>query len=212
MAHLNREFMAQFRAARPSVPKVLAWIAALRSGQYEQAHGSFSTNTGCLCCLAVLATIDRTVADGTGWARFQADLGFENSLDFQSFVNANDEDRWTFNQIADWLEVAINLQRTIDLLSNLPDERFGMRAWRSGDNHMADARLLHDCGTAACIAGWAAVYATSDGHISIRAAEALGLTNEQAMRLFEPPNLNRSRSEAVQVLEHFRDTGEITWP
>lgn len=221
MTALNPEFMAQFRAARPSVPAVLKWIEALRSGKYNQSCGLLHNN-GALCCLGVAGRVfgfeDLEHADTSEVSNFLVpNLGFEKLTDsrwYETFVVANDVDHWSFDQIADWLEIAINLQRTIDLLKALPYSRFNMETWRGTDPYMSDDRLMHSCGTTACIAGWAAIFdkKSGEGHAKYRAQEALGLNYHQANELFEPGSYyNKDRERAIAVLERFRDEGVIQW-
>jgi hypothetical protein len=80
-----------------------------------------------------------------------------------------------------------------DFLAGLPDERFDMSRWArdARDNGVAPDTLLHNCGTAGCIVGWAcALFATRaelDGYDAFwLAAEKLGLRPSVADKLFEP--------------------------
>lgn len=100
------------------------------------------------------------------------------------------------------------------------------------DFNMVD--WIDDCGTTACIAGWAcAVFAPKDweqmtaphytglypraasdrGVIADVAAEELGFANYlEARPLFNPTNhLAASRNQAVRVLRHAANTGTIDW-
>jgi hypothetical protein len=205
MGALNPEFMREFRAAKPSVPAVLAWIEALRSGRFD---------SGQHCCLAVAT--ETAIGNTSDGIRVEY-LGFENppSEPYQlwdAFSQANDTDNWTFDQIADWLETAINLQRTIDLLSALPDERFNISSLRT--NSVSDEELQHNCGTAACIAGWASLFHLAPIRVYYRAQYALGLDRQQAEYLFLPIGWDRqawTREDAIATLIRFRDTGEISW-
>lgn len=103
----------------------------------------------------------------------------------------------------------------------------------------------HPCGTAACIAGWAAAYFGYTGraekldarragglgdHFAFGAvqgmAPVLGLSNEQASRLFVPDQvrleggdhvlsvnefLSITPSEAAVTLRNLAETGEVDW-
>jgi hypothetical protein len=92
----------------------------------------------------------------------------------------------------------------------------------------------HVCGTAACIAGFCVVVSHNDTIPANTAASAegkkyLGLTYWQARRLFMPEYDNDGRyfsgnkdlcaiqpmdataDQAIRVLEHLRDTGEVDW-
>lgn len=54
------------------------WIAALRSGEYQQGQGELKTSSGTYCCLGVLCELAK--ADGVG--------GWNHLRNFE--VNAND--------------------------------------------------------------------------------------------------------------------------
>lgn len=82
-------------------------------------------------------------------------------------------------------------------------------------------RVYEDCGTAGCIAGHAAwiwpdcraeiqpeVYTYSEGPV----CEKLGLTEKEGTHLFYPVNMSsRTRPEALAVLDHLIETGEVVW-
>jgi hypothetical protein len=81
----------------------------------------------------------------------------------------------------------------------------------------------HTCGTAACIGGFAAILA-KDGlknlpryaeNIDLIAADFLGLDGEQAGSLFYPGATENgwqaSAENAIEVLEHLKETGEANW-
>jgi len=122
------------------------------------------------------------------------------------------------------------LERTIDKMkqakaTGYPELGFDMTSWL-GRNQS------HECGTAACIAGWV-VHANTNlelpdlldvgrgrnGNVPDRAGEFLRLSGDEAMTLFfakddqwrEIPFPNITVDHAIAVLEHFRDTGEVTW-
>lgn len=83
----------------------------------------------------------------------------------------------------------------------------------------------YDCNTVACIAGHAALLATAETKhrpedIEYYAQDWLGLTNEQATRLFTPFGLTLPEGchyddvtpqIAARACEHLRDTGEVDW-
>ena len=97
-------------------------------------------------------------------------------------------------------------------------DRFRQDQWR------------HTCGTPACIAGWSCAlqhdkeqprqvnlndYDGSD--IKRKAAEALGLTPREASDMFQPEPYGEfgerpTAAEAVSVLRHYVETGEVHWP
>jgi hypothetical protein len=75
----------------------------------------------------------------------------------------------------------------------------------------------YNCGTYACIAGWAIFaqdgYINSSRNIHHYAQELLGLDDDQANDLFlnwgdiEDPTPN----QAIKVLKHLKETGEVDW-
>lgn len=104
---------------------------------------------------------------------------------------------------------------------------FNMRNWTGGNSD----RSGHNCGTVACIAGWAAAVSTGkapsrgDHTVSAKAEAFLGLEWVDADRLFIPNVLvddedddagatwdRISPDAAVEVLRHLADEGEIDWP
>lgn len=126
-----------------------------------------------------------------------------------------------------------NMNKLIDLLEGLQDGRFQMEkfigyaideaACRISDRtaeqvRREDPKALQSCGTAACIAGWAASLADPFGkkvetqHLEDTARQWLGLSLRQADRLFygewdtlEDPDRKRnlpalSRQEAIVEL------------
>ena len=104
------------------------------------------------------------------------------------------------------------VQRTIDTLRAEP-ESYDQSMW------------FHDCGTPACVAGYA-LYAnlypdeieSLQGDccsIPVEAERILGLSPEEADRLFmESPygeGVDPSVDDAIEVLERFRDGGSVKW-
>jgi hypothetical protein len=78
----------------------------------------------------------------------------------------------------------------------------------------SDEELQHNCGTAACIAGWASLFRPDARNPYSRARDALGLDAHQAEYLFLPYGWDRlawTREQAIATLIRFRDTGEISW-
>ena len=99
------------------------WLAALRSGHYPQTkrrlyrtrkmdkHLAHATYPDGYCCLGVAAEVMGDLDKTTGQVKsgsYATYMGpnnelFPNSL-AEACTYANDEEGWTFNQIADWLE------------------------------------------------------------------------------------------------------------
>jgi len=92
----------------PTIKK--QWLKALRSGQYEQGRMALRTEAGTYCCLGVLVDITQLQPlTGTGGClldstRQAVDLDIE---DESIFVDANDDEGWTFEEIADYIEVML---------------------------------------------------------------------------------------------------------
>jgi hypothetical protein len=76
-----------------------------------------------------------------------------------------------------------------------------------------------ECGTAACIAGWAVATFRKDQpqtsmQIDVKkdARDILGLDPFEAHQLFVPPYLSRrTAADAVQVLRNLAITGKVEW-
>lgn len=121
-----------------------------------------------------------------------------------------------------------------DFLRRLPRERFYIGNYVSTvlDDikiSAADTAVLHQCGTAACIAGWAAHLFSPEsvnavcgseqddwGEAHYFAAGALGLTDEEACQLFVPldsatPWRDIAPTQAAAVIDHLLKTGEVDW-
>lgn len=130
------------------------------------------------------------------------------------------------------------LNGLIDLLENLPPEKergFNMSDYHSDDLSHLSTHTKHECNSVSCIAGWAALYMKTDGTLLKRprdlgwnfrgymetAQGLLGLTQDQSLCLFEPMFYVASVCDkdwdavtpvqAVKVLKHLRDTGEVNW-
>lgn len=131
-----------------------------------------------------------------------------------------------------------------ELLENIPPETkqgFNMISYfREVDERYASdddrTNVNHQCGTVACVAGWAAIYLKNDGqgvlkrpraHTSIgntirTANEIMGLDQLQSRKLFEPMNNGPHKDiikdwskvtpgQAAKVLRHLASTGEVDW-
>ncbi len=106
------------------------WIAALRSGKYEQATGVLQTPSGRMCCLGVACEVFRqevgagkwlTVGDGVSCKVFSVEgsssadrlpepvaawlgLSVNPELHWSDCIYENDEENRSFEEIADMLE------------------------------------------------------------------------------------------------------------
>lgn len=116
-----------------------------------------------------------------------------------------------------------------DHLASLPDERVNMAAlvrWPSGPDHWSRktmAEIVHNCGTACCVAGWAnALFNPDKPEISVGADDAevaLGLTWDQKGGLFFPygwPYGRQTRSDAIAAIQSMLDSPDDdalpVWP
>ncbi len=104
------------------------WIEALRSGTYQQGRNMLRTEFGTYCCLGVACSL----LDNTLWSRETVRIGSESRSGYNygneedcsptelpnfvlkaigitdktqaDLIELNDDERFTFDQIADWLE------------------------------------------------------------------------------------------------------------
>jgi len=88
--------------------------------------------------------------------------------------------------------------------------------------HQVDHLGVADCGSVACIAGWASTVLTHDIGFSV-AAKALGLDGETADQLFYATNHPKAHrgeygplstieaDQAIRTLRHLASTGEVDW-
>lgn len=130
------------------------------------------------------------------------------------------------------------------LRGNVTPEHFDMGAWWSNhregglpywqydlralaaddasDKQVAEA-VIKDCGTAACVGGWASLLwpdeiGLNERTISARAGAFLGLSPAAAEALFTPAGFdwdNHKRrftlKRAIETLERLADTGKVQW-
>lgn len=103
-----------------------------------------------------------------------------------------------------------------DFLRTVPEDNFNMSEWRGT---IADAAVPEErqktgavCGTVACIGGWTELVF----NINRKAVKTLGLTEEEAERLFYPEVGQLcwdelTNEQAAQVIDYFLSTGLIDW-
>ena len=103
-----------------------------------------------------------------------------------------------------------NIKLVRDHIASLPPERFDMR-------HFNAAR---ECGTEACIAGWACAVLgmMPDGEFGYvrTTARVFGISREDSWALCWPddgesPVWDASTPQAVRVLDLLMETGEVQW-
>lgn len=113
-----------------------------------------------------------------------------------------------------------NITKVRDVIAALPAERFDMSDWLNDYPNETFGRALKDCGTAACIGGWAVGVLkprtrASSWEIPSIARRILGLSLDQADKLFQPvPCDDRhllTPAQAVRVLDILLETGEVDW-
>ena len=120
----------------------------------------------------------------------------------------------------------MNIERITQLrdhLAQLPDSRFNINIWvkdKASDNSdlLTAAQVRHNCGTCACIGGWADALFQPDDYRPMESllddtALLLGLTVEQVFRLTHPQvDWNEvTREVAVEALTILLETGEINY-
>lgn len=127
------------------------------------------------------------------------------------------------------LAVADAIESSALTKARLVKNRIGFNMATYGGVGFGD-KAGHNCGTAACIAGWTLVMFDDDGFprekplspselrnsacIMVRAAGALGLEDKVARKLFVPDVdilSDLAPQRAVRVLRHFARTGKVNW-
>jgi len=96
------------------------WVKALRSGKYKQTRGRLKARNGAMCCLGVLE--HKVLGVPYKWWPDQGiylnsefsytgptyrDTIMQSGLTtplFKRLADLNDLDKWSFEQIADWIE------------------------------------------------------------------------------------------------------------
>lgn len=116
-------------------------------------------------------------------------------------------------------EPKARLEYLRDFLRTLPEERFDILSFADApgwpeycDDPISAADVRNDCGTTACIAGWAEALFTEVEDIGGNAEELLGLGEPVANKLFHGfPRGNIRPAQAADVLDHLIRTGEVDW-
>ena len=89
-------------------PEIKAkWIEALRSGKYRQCRDQFTYGRAGFCCLGVLHHVVQNgeMEKDVGHTYNVAGLSYLNDpCDRNEFIRMNDDERLTFDQIADRIE------------------------------------------------------------------------------------------------------------
>lgn len=122
----------------------------------------------------------------------------------------------------------MNVQRILELAAHieaLDPSRFDIHVWSEDpadpDRHALTAGIIkHDCGTCACIGGWAeTLFMPEDFNVStdgsyINVAQLLGLSDDTAYNLCHPHDVSWSavtKDVAVSVLRNLAETGQVDY-
>lgn len=100
---MNRQVLA-VKTLDPT--KKALWVAALRSGEYEQGRGNLH-DKGKFCCLGVWLKVVEGILPSVGDHVVNNDLYRQmekEGIDTPTCANMNDFDHLSFPQIADWIE------------------------------------------------------------------------------------------------------------
>lgn len=121
-------------------------------------------------------------------------------------------------------EVEVNARERVmqlrDFLAALPQEKLRM------GGYIYSPDLAPECGTQACIAGWAyilfvdpdhrrAYQESRNGYFANTVGEVLGMSLSQYVALFWPPHylagITTTPAQAARVLDHYLNTNKIDW-
>jgi hypothetical protein len=113
-----------------------------------------------------------------------------------------------------------------DFIASIPEDNFNMITWGDTAQEFRDRiaargydlqRGKHPCGTVACIGGWTEkLWQLNSAPNVLAPSKLLGLTAELGQELFYPQGAKAAwyditNAQAVQVLDHLLDTGEVDW-
>lgn len=86
------------------------WVDALRSGKYQQTQDVLKNKNG-FCCLGVLCEVlpppPELENSPYKYAAILINEGRDNKYDVFQFIHKNDAMRWSFPEIADFVEEVI---------------------------------------------------------------------------------------------------------
>lgn len=120
---------------------------------------------------------------------------------------------------------AQNILKVADAIEQhtIADLGFNMVMWRQFARDDAPDMSGHNCGTTACVAGWACAVLLND----LEAVDALGMTemgrdffgldHDQSFELFiaqgraESDMADVPQDQAIRTLRHLAATGEVDW-
>lgn len=110
-----------------------------------------------------------------------------------------------------------NILKVADAIERhtIPDLGFNMGSWV--DRRAHEDKSGHNCGTTACIAGWATAVAggnlakLSISEVRDEAIAYLGVTRDQAFWLFAGFRGDPEPPEAVATLRNLAETGKVNW-
>lgn len=112
-----------------------------------------------------------------------------------------------------------NINRVIRAIRAEKIAKFNLMYWWAGPDGWSATRDTPACDTAACIGGFAEALLRKGrpGGFGLGADGFLGLDYNQGTELFYPdervvPDYRAvTKEQAIAVLEHLRDTGEVNW-
>lgn len=111
-----------------------------------------------------------------------------------------------------------NILKVADAIeqASVPDLGFNMNVWNARADTWGVTDLSgHNCKTVACVGGWTCAVFGFHRHDDFEAADALGLTNQEAHLLFYPSGeaaYTATPAQAAACLRHLAETGEVNWP
>ena len=120
-------------------------------------------------------------------------------------------------------EQIANIDHLADVIEALDPERFSMHHWwrtKDGRTNVDEMPTVeHNCGTAACIGGWAGAIFHPHNREAAEdmwtiGEELLGLDYDRTNELFMPTGFSHepfTQAHAVQTLRQLARTGEVNW-
>lgn len=114
-----------------------------------------------------------------------------------------------------------NVQKVRDFIAALDPKHFNMRYWTTrleggAPHYVSHSDLIaHRCGSCACIGGWTEALLSESEDEERDAGDLLGLGEVDRDALFYPDNVGPYEDitipQAVAVLDHLLETGEVDW-
>lgn len=115
----------------------------------------------------------------------------------------------------------VNILTLADFIEKLPPHQFSISQWIDEDHaDLPISQARHECGTCACIGGWADLLFSEDESVDVfssgDAAYKLGLEEGEGSKLFMPPGFYTTpnvytQAEVCWTLRNLAETGEVEW-